>query len=92
MFSVCLSDILFGITCVYCIICQRDSKYSCTSSDTGHRKVTEAAELRRDIVYQRLLQINCEFKHHISNQCYKKYILKKTIDVIKTQSEPSLQP
>ena len=44
-----------------CIICQRDSKHPLTSSDNGRRKGIEAAELRRDIVYQRLLQNGGEF-------------------------------
>ena len=51
-----------------CIICKKDSKLRLTTSENGQRKIIEAAEVRRDIVYERLLQNEGEFKYHMSNE------------------------
>ena len=35
---------------------KKDSKLRLTTNENGRRKIIEAAEVRRDIVYERLLQ------------------------------------
>ena len=70
-----------------CIICQKDSTLPLTTSENGCRKIIEASEVCRDIIHERLELDEGDFKYHMSNECYKQYTLKKTIDALKIQSE-----
>ena len=65
-----------------CIICQMDQPHlNTTSSETGRERIVQAASIRKDVVYDRLKQVdNSKIFYHVSNACYKQYTLKKTLD------------
>ena len=42
--------------------------------------MTESAVERKDGVVERLEYVENNFVHHIDNECYKSYVIKKTID------------
>ena len=48
----------------------------------------EAAQIREDEVWDRLQSpsIAEDFLYHMDNKCYKSYVLKKTLDNIKVNS------
>ena len=71
-----------------CIICQKKSKVSLTSTETGRKKIIDAAVIRKDEVYQRLQNGNTDrnFKHHITNYCFKNYMLKKKLESLSVSS------
>ena len=77
-----IKEVLFDFNS--CIICQTSSG-NLVSTENGHINIINAAEIRRDIVYERLKSLNGnqDFKYHVSNNCYKKYVLKKTLDGVK---------
>ena len=51
----------------------------------------QAAEIRRDIVFKRLRQLEeqniSEFCYHQDNKCYKTYVMQKTLDSIQNQHD-----
>ena len=67
-----------------CIICQTVQPHlNTTSSDNGRKRIAEAASIRKDVVCDRLKLVeNSQIVYHISNDCYKQYTLKKTLDRI----------
>ena len=66
-----------------CIICQQITNCVVTSTENGRERILQAANIRQDIVHERLLQGNtAHFVYHMNNDCYKKYTLKKTLDRI----------
>ena len=72
----------FDIRC--CIISQKKDSQGLASTVNGRSKLMEAARIREDEVWN-LLQSTCAeepFVHHVDNQCYKKYVLKKTLENI----------
>ena len=75
-----------------CIICQKSEKLPTNSPDNGRGEIIEAANIRRDVVHQRLLLIEADFCYHVSNDCYKRYTLKKTLDHIKDNQTESNNP
>ncbi|KAL4240508.1 hypothetical protein ACF0H5_001299 [Mactra antiquata] len=64
-----------------CIICQLDNDHSTTSSKDGREKIINAATVRNDVIYDRLLLIEYgdNFVYHVTNECYKSYTLKKSL-------------
>ena len=54
-------------------------------SENGRTRIIEAAEVRRDVVFERLKQVDIgKFLYHVTNERYKKYYtLKKTPDKLK---------
>ena len=74
-----------------CIICQKsDDKCEPTSTENGRTRIIEAAEVRRDVVFERLKQVDKgKFLYHVTNECYKQYTLKKTLDKLKQLSKVS---
>ena len=71
-----------------CIICQKSKRYSVTSTTNGRTKIIEAASIRKDIVLELLNGIEQNFVYHMDNECYKRYVMKKTLDKL-TQTEES---
>lgn len=66
-----------------CILCQKVTKQPPTSSEHGRNRILESAKIRDDEVYQRLNEGKAAyFVYHVSNECYKRYTLKKTLDKI----------
>lgn len=63
-----------------CIICNNVDG-SEISTENGQEKIRAAANVRNDIVTERLNSL-CEeavFYYHMSNECYKKYCHKKSL-------------
>ena len=58
------------------------------STANGRSKIMEAAQIREDEVWDRLQSpsIAEDFLYHMDNKCYKSYVLKKTLDNIKVNS------
>ena len=71
-----------------CIIYQKKSKVSITSTENGRKKIIDAAAIRKDEVYQRLQNGNIDrnFKYHITNSYFKNYTLKKTLESLPVSS------
>lgn len=62
-----------------CIICQVDTGQKLTNSENGRKKIIEASMIRRDQGFEKLELIdNNNFSHHMSNDCYRCYTLKKS--------------
>ena len=72
----------------YCIICQKKNTKVLISTANGRSKIMEAAKIREDEVWDRLQSpsIAEDFLYHMDNKCYKSYVLKKTLDNIKVNS------
>ena len=67
-----------------CIICQIETATNTTSTENGRNNIKLAADIRKDDVADRLEKADKNsFVYHMSNDCYKKYTLKKTLDKIK---------
>ena len=64
----------------YCIICLKKDSKGLTSTVNGRSKLMEAACIWEDEMWNRLQSTCVEepFVYHVDNQCYKKYVLKKT--------------
>ena len=71
-----------------CIICQKSKQCSVTSTTNGRTKIIEAASIRKDKVLERLNGIEQNFVYHMDNECYKRYVMKKTLDKL-TEVEES---
>ena len=53
-----------------CIICQETTEKTETSSCVGRKRISEAADIRQDIVAKRLKEAGKrEFVYHVTNQC-----------------------
>jgi hypothetical protein len=74
-----------------CILCQKDTRLEPTSTEQGRKRILEAARIRDDIVNQRLTQGgSSHFVYHVSNDCYKKYTLKQTLEKIVERKTSSI--
>ena len=65
-----------------CIICQQHIlQEKATTTPHGRQKILEAAEIRKDIVLERINELGhgFDFLYHCTNECYKSYTLKKTL-------------
>ena len=69
-----------------CIICQKSKRCSVTSTTNGRTKIIQAASIRKDIILERLNGIEQKFVYHMDNKCYKRYVMKKTLDKL-TEAE-----
>ncbi|CAM1294822.1 Uncharacterised protein r2_g402 [Pycnogonum litorale] len=70
-----------------CIICQIDTNESTCNNPESRKKIIEAARLRKDVVAWRLERVDHEqFVYHVSNNCYKSYTLKKTLNKLEAES------
>ena len=56
-----------------CIISQRQSETTVTSTENGRRKIIEAAAVRKDQVLDRLDLVESNFVYHMNNAYYKSY-------------------
>ena len=65
-----------------CIICQKSTSQALSSTEAGRRKILEAAEIRQDNVNERLQG----FTYHVSNECYKQYTHKNSLDTLKNKA------
>ena len=65
-----------------CIISQKKSQVSLTSTENGRKKIIDAAAIRKDEVYQHLQNrsIDRNFKYHITDSYFKNCTLKKTLE------------
>ena len=54
------------------------------STENGQVKIIEAAKIRNDKVYGRLMSssLDANFKYHMDNKCYKNYVHKKALERI----------
>ena len=71
-----------------CIICQEDTAEALISKPQGRKRIRECAEQRQDKVTKRLkllVEDTENFVYHMSNDCYKNYTLKKTVQSISQQ-------
>ena len=68
--------------------CQKSKRCSVTSTANGRTKIIEAASIRKDIVLERLNVVEQNFVYHMDNECYKRYVMKKTLDKL-TEVEES---
>ena len=68
-----------------CIICQKTTKDSLCSTDKGVSEVRKAAEIRQDIVAERISKLEDDelFSYHMSNLCYKNYTHSTSLAKIK---------
>ena len=68
-----------------CIICQKEKSCKLTSTPARRVNVINAANIRKYSVLSRLnsLLLEKDFIYHVDNECYKRYTMKKTLDVIK---------
>ena len=71
-----------------CIICQKKSEVSLTSTENGWKKIIDAAAIRKDEPYQRLQNGNIDrnSKYQVTNSCLKNYTLKKTLESLPVSS------
>ena len=69
-----------------CIICQKSKRCSVTSTTNARTKIIEAASIRKDIILERFNGIEQNFVYHMDNKCYKRYVMKKTLDKL-TEAE-----
>lgn len=74
-----------------CIICQTaDPLLKTTSTLNGREKIIKAADIRGDIVLERLKQIDhAKIVYHVSNACYKRYTHPNTLATIE-ESVPTV--
>lgn len=64
-----------------CIICQDCSDDKTVSTDNGRKRIREASDIRNDSVSKRLKMVEGDdFVYHMTNQCYKQYTMKPTLD------------
>ena len=70
------------------IFCQKKTKTPLSWTENGRQNIIEAANKRRDEVYKRLKNSNIQklFKHLMTNDCYKKYTLKNTLENMKVSN------
>jgi hypothetical protein len=70
-----------------CIICQKNTEQKPTSSMQGRKRMIEAAAIRNDLVTKRIKLLNEDnFVYHVTNDCYKRYTLRKSLDHTSKQS------
>ena len=73
-----------------CIICQEQGKGDdLSSTTTGRQNVMNAAEIRKDEVWEHLrsYSVDSEFKYHMNNKCYKSYTHKNKLSKITAETE-----
>ena len=64
---------------------QKEKSCKLTSTPAGRLNVINAANIRKDSVLSRLDSplLEKDFIYHVDNECYKRYTMKKSLDVIK---------
>ena len=76
-----------------CIICQEDDpEREPTTAKNGRERVIEAALLRKDIVFERLKQVeNRNFVYHVTDnfKYYKQFTHKRTVECPKEKIRES---
>jgi len=68
-----------------CIICQTATSDPTISNANGWKRICEAADIRKDAVSQRLKLLGNHEEnivYHMTNDCYKKYTLRKTLETL----------
>ena len=66
-----------------CIICQQTNDEPLSTTKRGRKRVSEAAEIRNDLVCKRLKYAdNEQFVYHVSNACYKGYAHKRSLAIL----------
>ena len=68
-----------------CIICQRNTDQALTSNEQGRKRILDASGIRDDTVTKRLKSLDSD-ESFVSNECYKKYTLKKTLEKLAQKS------
>lgn len=76
-----------------CIVCQGEELDKLTTNANGRKRIKDAASVRNDAVSKRLKLINddVDFSYHMTNNCYKKYTMQKTIDKLSDINDMSQQ-
>lgn len=77
-----------------CIICQTTTSDPTISNANGRKRIREAADIRKDIVTKRIKLLGDHeenFVYHMTNDCYKKYTLRKTLNTVIAKSKISDQ-
>lgn len=82
-------NVLFDVE--KCIICQAVDSNKTVTTVNGRKRVQEAAAIRDDIVAKRLKSVASDvvFVYHVTNQCYKTYTLKKSLEKIAAEKANS---
>ena len=69
-----------------CIICQKDTNISLSSTAIGRKRIIEASKIRYDIVSKRLkCTTDDKFYYHVSNECYKYYTHSKSLQMLENK-------
>ena len=65
-----------------CMICQKSGSLAC--SENCRIRIIEAAKIRHDKVYGRLMSssLDADFKYHMKNKFYNSYAHKKVLERI----------
>ena len=66
------------------IVYQKSTSQALSSTEAGRKRILEAAEIRQD---ERLEEKDLqEFTYHVSNECYKRYTHKKSLETLKNKA------
>ena len=76
-----------------CIVCQDEEPGKLTTTINGRKRIKDAAAIRNDVVTKRLRLIHddFDFMYHMTNNCYKRYTMQKTLNKIAESSGISKQ-
>ena len=76
-----------------CILCQGEERDKLITNANGRKRIKDAAFVRNDVVPKRLKFINddVDFSYHMTNKCYKRYTMQKTIDKLSGINDMSPQ-
>ena len=74
-----------------CIICQRHSDTTFTSTENERWKIIEAASVRKDHGVRSFGFSWMWFVYHVNNACYKSYTLGETLESIQKSAESNKQ-
>ena len=76
-----------------CIVCQDEEPGKLTTTINGRKKIKDAAAIRNDVVTKRLTLIHddFDFMYHMTNNCYKRYTMQKTLNKIAESSGTSTE-
>lgn len=73
-----------------CIICQENTNVKLSGTSNGQQRITYAAGIRNDKVSERVKKVaEADIMYHMTNECYKQYTMKSSLDVLLKQQSNS---
>ena len=67
--------------------CQNSISQALSSTEAGRKRILKAKEIRQDDVNERRKEKDLqEFTYHVSNECYKRYTHKKSLETSKNKA------